>query len=101
MLGITQKLLFQWLALFSVLSTAVYGNHQQSSNPRYGIDCSFPMQHLELQCGNLLGDRRTFYEKHIEGCVNTYSRDACEGFEVERLNMMKRQPQSMLVRPSD
>lgn len=65
----------------------------------YGLDCSFPIHGKELTCGDLLGDRKTFYENYVEGCRNYYGVKAarCDVFEEERILMSQRQPQSMVV----
>jgi hypothetical protein len=33
----------------------------------YGVDCSFPVHTTELRCGDLLGDRKSFYEEYMQG----------------------------------
>jgi hypothetical protein len=33
----------------------------------YGVDCSFPVHTTDFRCGNLLGDRKKFYEEYMQG----------------------------------
>jgi hypothetical protein len=64
----------------------------------YGLDCSFPIHNLESSCGDLLGDRKTFYEDYVQGCREFYGKKGsrCDVTEAERLKMSKRQPKSMV-----
>lgn len=68
----------------------------------YGLDCSFPIHSKDSSCGNLLGDRKTFYEDYIKGCRKFYGKKGsrCDVTEQERLVMSKRQPQSMVSYPT-
>jgi hypothetical protein len=64
----------------------------------YGLDCSFPIHSLDLSCGDLLGDRKQFYEDFMTGCRKYYGKkgNRCDQTEEGRLEMSKRQPQSMV-----
>ena len=64
----------------------------------YGLDCSFPIHNFDLSCGDLLGDRKKFYEDYMDGCREYYGKkgDRCDITEVDRLAMSKRQPRSMV-----
>ena len=66
----------------------------------YGLDCSWPIHDTELNCGSLLGDRQAVHEEYMEGCKQKWgSRGAqrCDFNEKDRLEMSRRQPQSMVV----
>ena len=64
----------------------------------YGLDCSFPIHSTDLSCGDLLGDRKAFYEDYVEGCRQHYGKKGsrCDITEQERLKMSQRQPRSMV-----
>jgi hypothetical protein len=38
-----------------------------TSGAEYGVDCSFPIHYFDFRCGDLLGDRKTFYEDFMQG----------------------------------
>jgi prolyl 4-hydroxylase len=90
----------------------------------YGVDVSYPMHHPNVTTNfaslphNLdpslptppefegmpvqpLGDKQSFYQKLIDGCVEFYDAkgkgDRCIESEAERVKMSLRQPQSMVV----
>ena len=67
--------------------------------PNYGVDCSFPIHYKEFRCGDILGDRKAFYEKYMQGCRDYYGKKAylCDVTEEDRLKMSLKQPQSMVV----
>jgi prolyl 4-hydroxylase len=71
---------------------------QESTNVSYGVDCSFPIHRFSLKkhgsCGDLLGDRASFYYKLIKGCRDLFDY-RCADTERDRIEMMVRQPQSM------
>lgn len=83
--------MFLRLALLSLVATSALGAD-------YGPDCSFPIHHKELSCGDLLGDRTAFYENYIEGCRKFYGKKGarCDFTEEERIRMSRRQPKSMV-----
>ena len=64
----------------------------------YGVDCSFPIHSNEWKCGDLLGDRKKFYEDFMEGCRRKHGKKGwrCDETEADRLVMSLRQPQSMV-----
>ena len=64
----------------------------------YGLDCSFPIHSKDLSCGDLLGDRKAFYENYIEGCRQHYGKKGsrCDTTEKDRIIMSQRQPRSMV-----
>ena len=66
----------------------------------YGLDCSFPIHSQESKCGNLLGDRKKFYNDFMKGCRKAFGKKAsrCDITEEDRIAMNVRQPQSMVVR---
>lgn len=69
-----------------------------SSSSSYGVDCSMPIHNLDFgshDCGHLLGDRKTRYNEFIEGCREEYG-FRCEHTEIQRVNQLNRQPQSLL-----
>lgn len=62
----------------------------------YGVDCTFPIHHKNLRCGNLLGDRKKVYEDYMQGCYDAFGEDICEDYENDRIAMSLRQPAGML-----
>lgn len=83
--------MFLRFTLFMMAASAVLGED-------YGLDCSFPIHNMELSCGDLLGDRKAFYDNFMDGCRQYYGAKGtrCDLTERERLIMSKRQPQSMV-----
>ena len=70
-----------------------------SQGADYGLDCSFPIHNYESSCGDLLGDRKSFYEDYVEGCRQYYGPKKgkrCDTTEDDRLRMSQRQPRSMV-----
>lgn len=66
----------------------------------YGVDCSFPIHSFELNCGDLLGDRNAVYEEYMQGCRDKWGDKGarrCDQNEADRIEMSRRQPQSMVV----
>jgi hypothetical protein len=66
----------------------------------YGVDCSFPIHSTDLQCGDLLGDRKAVYEEFMQGCREKWGEKGakrCDSSDMDRLEMSRRQPQSMVV----
>ena len=67
----------------------------------YGLDCSFPVQSTEFSCGKKLGDRKAVYEEYMKGCREQWGLKGaarCDFNENDRLEMSRRQAQSMVVR---
>lgn len=67
----------------------------------YGVDCSFPIHSTDFRCGDLLGDRKSFYEEFMQGCRDSLGPKkarSCDVTEQDRLQMSLLQPQSMVVR---
>jgi prolyl 4-hydroxylase len=70
----------------------------------YGVDCSFPIHYNDetsWRCGTQLGDRKTEYEKFMQGCRDHHGpkrADSCDVTEEDRLKMSLLQPMSMVVR---
>lgn len=64
----------------------------------FGVDCSFPIHSKDFQCGDLLGDRKQFYENFMQGCRDFYGKKGsrCDSTENDRIRMNMRQPQSMV-----
>lgn len=93
MLSITGSLIF-----FLVLPVGVVTS--TPDNTDYGVDCSFPIHGTEFKCGDLLGDRKSFYEHYMAGCRKYYGNKGsrCDHTEHDRILMSQRQPQSMVVR---
>jgi hypothetical protein len=69
-----------------------------AARSEYGVDCSFPIHSKQLKCGNLLGDRKSFYEEYMEGCREYYGDRAelCDETEDDRIQMNRIQPKSMV-----
>jgi hypothetical protein len=67
----------------------------------YGLDCSWPIQNFESSCGDLLGDRKAVYDEYMRGCREKWGAKGavrCSSGDEDRLEMSRRQPQSMVVR---
>mmetsp|Transcript_4391 Transcript_4391/g.12590 ORF Transcript_4391/g.12590 Transcript_4391/m.12590 type:complete len:419 (+) Transcript_4391:2024-3280(+) len=65
----------------------------------FGLDCSWPVHNTESSCGDLLGDRFAVYEEYLEGCRQQWGAKGakrCDSAEIDRLEMSRRQPQSMV-----
>jgi prolyl 4-hydroxylase len=65
----------------------------------YGLDCSFPVHGVESSCGDLLGDRKAIYDEFMDGCREKWGAKGaarCDSNELDRLEMSRRQPQSMV-----
>ncbi len=87
------------MKLFLSFAIAV-GAWRTSCAADYGIDCSFPVKSAEFRCGNLLGDRKTIYDKYMQGCrehAGPKKASMCDSNEQERFEMSKNQPRSMVV----
>eukprot|EP00934_Nitzschia_sp_Nitz4_P008613 Nitzschia sp. Nitz4//scaffold43_size134323//64785//66265//NITZ4_003300-RA/size134323-augustus-gene-0.235-mRNA-1//-1//CDS//3329551951//8603//frame0 len=83
---------FVYLAVLVACTTMVAGED-------YGVDCSFPIHGLESSCGDLLGDRKAIYDEYMDGCRKKWGRKGalrCDEGEADRLEMSRRQPQSMV-----
>jgi hypothetical protein len=89
--------------LLGLLLTASVIGSKPPSEPAftgYGVDCSFPVFDRDLSgCGDILGDRQSFYEEYMQGCRDHFGSKAhrCDTTEQDRLDMSRRQPQSMVV----
>jgi len=93
--------------VFLAAIASVVSDAQQQQQPEggvtadYGVDCSFPIhRNTEWTCGDLLGDKKAFYEDFMQGCRDYYGKKggACDRTEADRLEMSLYQPQSMVVR---
>mmetsp|Transcript_16020 Transcript_16020/g.44367 ORF Transcript_16020/g.44367 Transcript_16020/m.44367 type:complete len:419 (-) Transcript_16020:242-1498(-) len=65
----------------------------------FGLDCSWPIHGTESTCGELLGDRFHVYEEYMAGCRAKWGEKGakrCDSAEKDRLEMSRRQPQSMV-----
>jgi len=94
-----------WLSAITAFGLAspwlpVEAQDDAAASSPYGVDCSFPIHSKEFRCGDLLGDRKKFYEDFMQGCRDYYGRygPRCDATEDERIVMSVRQPQSMVVR---
>lgn len=84
------------LALFFVASTTSSSEEEWSD---YGLDCSWPIHSMESTCGDQLGDRKSIYEDYMQGCREKWGEKGakrCDANEQDRLQMSRRQPQSMV-----
>ena len=67
----------------------------------YGVDVSFPMHYADVLDAdhNPLGDRQSFYNDFLDGCVEHFGKKGqrCVQTEADRIEMSLRQPQSMQV----
>jgi hypothetical protein len=66
---------------------------ERAGDVKYGVDVSFPSHSVE----KLEGQRRDFYRNFIDGCKGYYlsTPDACEQFEIDRMDMNRNQPPVM------
>ncbi|CAJ1936613.1 unnamed protein product [Cylindrotheca closterium] len=90
-------MLHQSVLLLTAIVATLVCTSQASSN--YGVDCSWPIHSKNLTCGNLLGDRKAIYEDYMEGCREHWGekgRKRCNAAEADRLEMSRKQPQSMV-----
>lgn len=56
--------------LYAIIAgTLVVGWGLLASAAEYGVDCSFPIHHFDFRCGNILGNRKKFYEDFMQGKV--------------------------------
>ncbi|KAG7368599.1 ankyrin repeat domain protein [Nitzschia inconspicua] len=65
----------------------------------FGLDCSWPIHSTDWKCGDLLGDRQVVYDHYMQGCREkwgTQGAKRCDANEADRLEMTRRQPQSMV-----
>jgi hypothetical protein len=68
----------------------------------YGVDCSWPIHSSSVdKCPikGMLGDRMAVYEEYMEGCRAKWGKSGaarCDSNERDRIEMSKRQPQSMV-----
>lgn len=89
-------------SLYLLIAVLAVGNTiADDTNEGYGLDCSFPVHSTETSCGDLLGDRKAVYETYMQGCRDHWGPKGvgrCNGNERDRLEMSRRQPQSMVVR---
>lgn len=86
------------LAAAFALTLAALSASGQAQNADYGVDCSFPIHSKDLNCGDLLGDRKKLYEDFMQGCRDHYGKkgNRCDTTEDDRIEMSIRQPQSMV-----
>jgi prolyl 4-hydroxylase len=80
--------------LIKFLILAVVASNANGAS--YGIDCSFPIHNKTLNCGDLLGDRKSIYEEYMQGCRERYKPEFCDDNEEVRIEMNIRQPRSMV-----
>jgi hypothetical protein len=86
---------------FYVVAVLTVGSLVAADDEGYGVDCSFPIHSTESSCGDLLGDRQAVYDEYMQGCRDHWgSKGAarCNANERDRIEMSRRQPQSMVVR---
>ena len=91
---------FHSVYLFAILSAIAFVSANDGQGAGYGLDCSFPMHSYELSCGDLLGDRKAIYDEFMQGCREKWGEKGatrCDNNEEERLAMIRRQPQSIVV----
>ena len=67
----------------------------------YGVDCSWPIHgDLKSECSDLFEiDRQSVYEEYMQGCREKWGEKGarrCDANEKDRIEMSKRQPQSMV-----
>ncbi len=58
--------------LYSLFLSALVmsGQHRAAGDQvDYGVDCSFPVHTTDFRCGDLLGDRKSFYEEYMQGML--------------------------------
>ena len=98
-INLVSMILIRYFLLAGLLASFATAGEEPSEG--YGLDCSWPIHNLESSCGNLLGDRKTVHEEYIRGCGEKYGAKGvarCAQGDKDRLEMSRRQPQSMVVR---
>ena len=63
----------------------------------YGVDISWPMHHHTLKNRTDFSHRQSVYDNYLKGCYGQDSKDECDSYEKFRIDMIKRQPQSVRV----
>lgn len=101
--------------LLSIVATTSNISAEKSStdSPTYGVDVSFPIHHASVSQNypwlphnanpfqdsplQVLGDRKSWYDRLIQGCRNKYGvrGESCDVTEADRIAMNLRQPSSM------
>jgi prolyl 4-hydroxylase len=82
-----------------VVLTATIVHPFASADGGFGLDCSWPIHSHDFKCGNLLGDRQAVYDHYMDGCRKKWGAQGakrCDANEDDRLEMTRRQPQSMV-----
>jgi len=91
------KLLLQSFALVAlILPTQSVSVTDENKGTPYGVDCTFPIHHKNLRCGDLLGDRSSVYEEYMQGCYDKFDQHVCDDYENDRISMSLRQPAGMV-----
>lgn len=103
-LTISKMIVFQssflLIATLASCFSAAIAEESQIDDVGYGLDCSWPIHNFESSCGDMLGDRKAVYDEYLRGCREKWgSKGAvrCTQGEADRLEMSRRQPQSMVV----
>jgi prolyl 4-hydroxylase len=83
----------------AVVLTATVVHPFASADADFGLDCSWPVHSTDFKCGNLLGDRQAVYDHYMDGCREKWGDQGakrCDANEADRIEMTRRQPQSMV-----
>jgi prolyl 4-hydroxylase len=89
------------VVILSGISATAHGAIDSAKSIKYGVDVSFPIHHSVSTMGGSvkqpLGDRQSLYLQHLQACRDYYSDnpESCDRFEMQRMLMNNRQPQSM------
>jgi prolyl 4-hydroxylase len=92
------------VALLMLLAVSAAATATAAEGSDYGVDCSFPIHYnheASWRCGTQLGDRKSQYEKFMQGCRDHHGpkrAGSCDVTEEDRLKMSLLQPMSMVVR---
>ncbi|KAL3895610.1 MAG: hypothetical protein SGARI_007398, partial [Bacillariaceae sp.] len=94
------KLLLEYLPLTAaVVLTGIAILSDSAIAEDFGLDCSWPIHSNSLNCGDLLGDRQAVYDEYMEGCRQKWGPNGAkrgDANEEDRIEMSRRQPQSMV-----
>lgn len=86
------------VALQIRLASAEEAECTSTSAPYSGVDVSYPIHSPHTIADNPLGDKSSWYDNLINGCRESCDRckAACDQTEKDRIQMNRRQPQSMV-----
>jgi hypothetical protein len=85
--------------LFSITTLLLLFVARTVTAADYGLDCSWPIHNDKIQCDLFGSERQATYDHYMEGCREKWGAKGakrCDSNEQDRLEMSRRQPQSMV-----